>query len=281
MHDTAVGTRSVEARARRRRMHRRFATRRLASVLVVSVVVFVVASLLTPAPAVRPTRDVVNNIAHAAGPLATQPAWRPAGEVLSRSADFRHLGTTNLGQKFGAPARRDTSAMALPFGLASKAVAKSETEPRESLSRWHRIYTYTMRYQVKLDLARRIYDAAVNAGIEPELGFRLVRVESVFNPRAQSPAGALGLTQLMVGTARDFEPNVTREELLNPDINLRIGFRYLRSLIRENKGDLKLALLVYNRGPSAVRNAISMGIDPTNGYESIVMRGYRGRGTLD
>ena len=113
-------------------------------------------------------------------------------------------------------------------------------------------------------------------GIEPELGFRLVRVESVFDPRAVSSAGALGLTQLMPGTARLFEPNVTRAQLLTPDVNLRIGFRYLRGL-----GDLKLALLVYNRGPIAVDRALSLGQSPSNGYESIVTKGYRGNGTLE
>jgi soluble lytic murein transglycosylase-like protein len=85
----------------------------------------------------------------------------------------------------------------------------------------------------------------------------------------------------MLGTARVFEPNVTREQLMDPDVNLRIGFRYLRSLIRDYKGDLKIALLVYNRGPSAVQSAISMGMSPANGYENLMLRGYRGRGTLD
>jgi hypothetical protein len=66
------------------------------------------------------------------------------------------------------------------------------------------------------ELARRIFDAAITAGIEPELGFRLVRVESEFNPSAVSSAGALGLTQLMLGTARHFQSNVTRDQLLDP-----------------------------------------------------------------
>lgn len=263
MHDTAVAVRSLEARARRRRMHRRFAKRRLSKVFAAAAVVFTLALVLTPEPTVRSVR-VTPRSATAASTLAIQPAWRPAGAVLSRRANTRHLD----------------SVASLPFGIAPRAVAQSEFEPRESLMRWHRIYTYTVRYRVKTDLARRIYDASVTAGIEPELGFRLVRVESVFNPRAQSPVGALGLTQLMLGTAREFEPNVTREELLDPDVNLRIGFKYLRGLIREYK-DLKIALLVYNRGPGAVQNAISMGVNPANGYESIVTRGYRGRGTLD
>ncbi len=271
-----VGTRSLDARARRRRMHRRFAKRRLTKIGVASTVVLMMALALTPEPPVR-TMKVAVDSAGAVGTLRIQPAWRPAGSVLQRRPDFG-----------GRDSTARTSTGALPFGLAprpltSRSASASQTAevmPRESLSRWHRIYTYSTRYRIKPDLARRIYDAAIVAGIEPELGFRLVRVESVFKTRAQSPVGALGLTQLMPGTARAFEPNVTREDLLDPDINLRIGFRYLRGLIREYK-DLKLALLVYNRGPGAVQNAISLGQDPTNGYETIVTRGYRGRGILD
>ena len=40
-------------------------------------------------------------------------------------------------------------------------------------------------------------------------------------------------------------------------------------------------LLVYNRGPIAVQKSISMGRDPANGYESLIMKGYRGRGVLE
>lgn len=253
-------------------MHRRQARRRLSRVVVTAAIVFIAASLVRPegaatAPSMAdststaaPSRWLGRPLAkQSASPLAVQPIWKPAGEVLRR--------------RTAAP----TGIAALGFGSGEA----HDTVHRESLSRWHRIYTFSTQYRIKADLARRIYDASVAAGIEPELGFRLVRVESVFNPRAQSPVGAVGLTQLMLGTARVFEPGVTREQLMDPDINLRIGFKYLRTLIREYKGDLKLALLVYNRGPAAVQSALSLGISPANGYESLMLRGYRGRGTLD
>ena len=60
-----------------------------------------------------------------------------------------------------------------------------------------------------------------------------------------------------------------------------MGFRYLRALIREYKGDVKLALLVYNRGPVAVETARSMGMNPSNGYEHAVTKGYNGKGVVD
>ena len=270
MHESTEKSPRPDAVARRRRMYRRRAARRLSQLVIASVPVFMLATILRPVAPASTAVTVGTDSASADAPrslrlrpalnklslLAAQPMWRPAGDVLKRG--------------------KTTEAAPLPFFGTHTA-----TEYRQSFARWHRIYTFSAQYRIKADLARRIYDAAVTAGIEPELGFRLVRVESVFDPRAVSSAGALGLTQLMPGTARLFEPNVTRAELLTPDVNLRIGFRYLRGLIREYKGDLKLALLVYNRGPIAVDRALSLGQSPSNGYESIVTKGYRGNGTLE
>jgi soluble lytic murein transglycosylase-like protein len=165
---------------------------------------------------------------------------------------------------------------------AERANASGELElARNQLARADKVIAYSSAYKIPADLAASIYDIALAEGIEPDLGFRLVRLESDFNERATSPVGALGLTQLMPPTARYFDKSATRENLYERDRNLRIGFRYLRTLIREYKGDLKLALLVYNRGPAAVEAALDMGLDPANGYDRIVMKGYRGQGTVD
>jgi soluble lytic murein transglycosylase-like protein len=149
------------------------------------------------------------------------------------------------------------------------------------LERWHKVFGFSSTYKVSADLATSIYDIAVAEGIEPDLAFRLVRLESQFNERATSPVGAIGLTQLMLPTARYFQKGITREALYDRNTNLRIGFRYLRSLIRENKGNVQLALLVYNRGPVAVKNSRQQGRDPSNGYDRIIMKGYKGSGVID
>lgn len=151
----------------------------------------------------------------------------------------------------------------------------------DELEMWHRIYAYSSRYGIGSQLARAIHDIAIEEGIEPELAFRLVRLESEFKPRATSPVGAIGLTQVMPATARYFQKGISRDELYDRDTNLRIGFRYLRALIRENDGDVRLALLVYNRGPAAVARSRAEGVDPSNGYDRIVMKGYNGKGVID
>ena len=149
------------------------------------------------------------------------------------------------------------------------------------LDRWHHIYKYSSRYNVGADLATAVYDIALAEGIEPELAFRLVKLESNFNERATSPVGAVGLTQLMLPTAQYFHKGITKDKLYGREVNLRIGFRYLRALIREHKGNTNLALLVYNRGPVAVSKARQKGENPSNGYDRIIMKGYQGRTTVD
>lgn len=152
---------------------------------------------------------------------------------------------------------------------------------RSTLRRAEEILALSTRFEVRAKLATMIYDAALAEGLDPELAFRVVRLESEFNPRAVSSVGALGLTQLMLPTARHFKPTVTREQLFEPKTNLHIGFRYLRALIKEYDGDVRLALLVYNRGPVAVNAARARGENPANGYDRIVLKGYRGSGVVD
>jgi soluble lytic murein transglycosylase-like protein len=146
----------------------------------------------------------------------------------------------------------------------------------QRLQRWNRIYTLSHRWMVDTELARAIHDAAVEAGLDPELAFRVVNVESQFKERATSHVGAAGLTQVMLPTARYYDPKITREKLYDRETNLRIGFRYLRDLLDEHRGNVKLALLTYNRGGLAVQNELAMGLDPSNGYDRKVMRGYSG-----
>ena len=134
---------------------------------------------------------------------------------------------------------------------------------------------YSGQYGIPANLAAAIYDIALSEGIDPDLGFRLVRVESRFKLRAKSSAGALGLTQVLPSTARLYEPGLTTEQLYDRDTNLRLGFRYLRDLLERYDGNLETALLAYNRGPGKVEGLLNTGRDARNGYSTAVMRGYR------
>jgi hypothetical protein len=146
---------------------------------------------------------------------------------------------------------------------------------RLQLERAEDLLRYSAMYQIPADLAEMIYDVAVREGIDPELAFRLVKLESAFNVRALSVANAYGLAQVQPATARFYAPLITPEQLYDPETNLRIGLRYLRDLL-EVYGDAKIALLAYNRGPTRVKQLMDAGKDPENGYAVTLLEGYEG-----
>lgn len=141
------------------------------------------------------------------------------------------------------------------------------------LDRAERLLAYSAKYQIPSDLAELIYDTALQEGIDPELAFRLVSLESAFKVKAASSANAYGLAQVRLATARFYDPDITQAKLFEPATNLRIGFRYLHDLLRVY-GDTKLALLAYNRGPTRLKQLMDQGHDPANGYASKIMDGY-------
>src|SRR5262249_39651888 len=123
---------------------------------------------------------------------------------------------------------------------------------KAQIERADKVIQYSTEYSVPAGLAGKVFDASMREGIDPELAFRLGRLESEFNAHAVSKTGAIGLTQLMPSTAVQYDKTATRERLFVADVNLKIGMRYLRTLLDMYKGDVRLALLAYNRGEDAV-----------------------------
>lgn len=146
---------------------------------------------------------------------------------------------------------------------------------RLEMNRLQEIMDFSRRYRIPADLATAINDIALSEGIAPELAFRVVQLESGFNRRAVSPMGAVGYAQLMPATAFEMDPSLDYQDLFDRDTNLRLGFRYLRWLIDRYGGDLRLALLAYNRGPGTVDSIRRVGGDPANGYARSIMDGTR------
>ncbi|MGH1414457.1 MAG: lytic transglycosylase domain-containing protein [Pelagimonas sp.] len=89
-------------------------------------------------------------------------------------------------------------------------------------------------------------EAARRHGIPEDLFLRLVKQESNFNPNALSHAGAIGLAQLMPGTAKSLGVDPK-----DPKQNLDGGARYLKTQYKKFKS-WRLALAAYNAGPGAV-----------------------------
>jgi soluble lytic murein transglycosylase len=94
-------------------------------------------------------------------------------------------------------------------------------------------------------------------GIEPSLLQALIREESAFNPKARSWVGAMGLAQLMVPTAREVcqqvgVPWTGAAALYEPDLNLRLGSRYLANVMKKFDRNAFYAVASYNAGPGRV-----------------------------
>lgn len=140
--------------------------------------------------------------------------------------------------------------------------------------------TQYAEYNLSEAMAEEIYDSAIEADVDPDVAFGLVRAESSFQNTVTSVVGAIGLTQLMPATAKWLEKGITNAELRDPETNLRIGFRYLKQLTEKYNGDTDLALVAYNRGPGTVDRILKRGGDPDNGYADFVRTGDVGSHTL-
>ena len=116
-------------------------------------------------------------------------------------------------------------------------------------------------------------NAARKHGIPSELVQSVMATESAYNPRAISPKGALGLMQLMPGTARVLGANP-----LVPAENVDAGAKYLSQLLvryQDNDDQVLRALAAYNAGPGAVDRY--HGVPPyreTRAYVKRVLKTY-------
>ena len=111
--------------------------------------------------------------------------------------------------------------------------------------------------------------AAREHGIDPAWVLATIRMESAFRPRARSPAGALGLMQIMPATGRRIARvagvrHRGSRTLLDPRQNIRLGVAYLRRLLDRMDGNPALASASYNAGPHRTDRwlAAGAGLEP-------------------
>jgi len=179
--------------------------------------------------------------------------WR-AAEMLA-SMELNELAGEEFDRLGGALYFRYRAALAFTRGgQHDRAVAALESHFRDALrsgggdlpEEFWRI-AYPMRVL-----------AGEAAGADPLLVNAVIKAESSFDPNALSPAGAMGLMQLMPATGRHLakahKVRLTSEaQLFEPSINVRLGALHLAALIKEFDGALAPAIASYNAGRAAVK----------------------------
>ena len=126
-------------------------------------------------------------------------------------------------------------------------------------------------HRSSLEIQQSILSAARQNNLDPALIKAVIKVESNFDPKAISTAGAMGLMQLMPGTATDLKV----QDPFNPHENITAGVRYLGNMLDRFEGNLTLALAAYHAGENRVKRYGRIPpIKQTHRYVEKVLRAY-------
>lgn len=212
-------------------------------------------------------------------PLTAERILLRGGVLLAAAVGIGALGGWNKAVRAASDHATlpDIKFVAREMGSLSEQLEAAKGEAmvlKLKLERAQTVMDNSTRYQIPADLSAAIYDIALSEGIDPSLGYQLVKIESQFNRKAKSNMQAYGYTQMQVATARFYQANIKERDLYDRDTNLRLGFRFLNELLARYQYDVHLALLAYNRGPKRVDQIRAQGGNPANGYSDAVLKGY-------
>ena len=135
-------------------------------------------------------------------------------------------------------------------------------------------YGKTIQEKAK-DYKQTIKDACKKFGVDEKFIMAIINQESGYNPNATSPVGAMGMMQLMPGTAKDLGV----KNAYDARDNIMGGVKYIKQQLDRFGGDKRKALAAYNAGPGAV--AKYGGIPPyaeTQNYVKSIMSQYNSLG---
>lgn len=201
------------------------------------------------------------------GPHVSRPAAQATQRSTSGAARYKYWSSVERCWKYVRPtpaalsAARSAAADVATYVSAQPAgsgISASVNPGYRSLAKGRQVSPE--------EIDRAIDDAAQKHNVDPNLVRAVVKVESNFNSRAVSRAGAMGLMQLMPATARTL--NVSNP--FDPKQNIDAGVRHLRGLLDSYNGDVRLSLAAYNAGQGAV--ARNNGIPPYAETQNYVKR---------
>jgi soluble lytic murein transglycosylase-like protein len=167
------------------------------------------------------------------------------------------------------------------FGWAAKTPPTAESRAMDELIRTRALGSWSG--DEISELSQFILAKSEQYGVSPFLVLSLIDVESQFRPEAVSRRGAVGLMQLLPGTAEEVATNLGliwhRELLTDPKANIELGLRYM-ALLKKQFGSEEDALTAYNMGPGALRAKRELGEDISRSYFRLVqerMQNFRHR----
>ncbi|TQV81373.1 lytic murein transglycosylase [Exilibacterium tricleocarpae] len=190
---------------------------------------------------VDPPRELINAVANLPGIKRARELFE-LGEIHHARLEWL-FATRNL----DAPALVASGKLAETWGWYNKGI-----QAMIAARHWDDL-------QVRFPLAYRdqMQAAARRTSIAPTLLFAIARQESAFAADVRSPAGALGLMQLMPTTARQTARRAgvryRERDLLKPEPNITLGSSYLNQLLDQFDGNRILAAAAYNAGPHRVK----------------------------
>ncbi len=178
-------------------------------------------------------------------------------ESLARRLDAEEAGRSDGAAK-AQPSQTIDAGQRLPSGStiqpAATATVSGQTSAAKSEPILKAVPTYReTRPRIVSDPVLKKYGPTIKRAarqyrVDPQLIYSVIMAESGGDAEAVSPKGAKGLMQLTDDTASDMGV----ADSLNPHQNIIGGTKYLRKLLDQFKGDIKLTLAAYNAGPGTV-----------------------------
>ena len=115
---------------------------------------------------------------------------------------------------------------------------------------------YNLRFP--MPYREKVMTHATAKQLDPSIIYGVMRRESLFDPKAKSSVGALGLMQLMPATARSVAKGLglkkpRQDDILKIDNNINFGTQYFRTVLNRFGNNVSLAAAAYNAGPSNVK----------------------------
>ncbi len=254
------------------------------------------------APALELPSSVPERFRYAPGPLADDPHFK-AGLLLLRVGVARAAAEelNAVDKRFVVPGPGESGADPLLLLAELLDRARDHKNAHHLLRTLGRNVLRQRPEGANLRVWRVAYPAAYRdevrrwapaAGVPADLLHAIMREESALDPLVVSPAGAIGLTQLMIPTAQSVARRLklrrpSQADLVSAPLNIRLGATYLGELIRRFGGSAPLAVAAYNAGDTTVRGWLKargdlaldefveeIPIQETRGYVKRVMRSY-------